>query len=420
MLDVNTIVANLELVAEGCEAKNVRVDLDRIAALNVERKSSNARCDALRHEKKSLGPKIQAAKKAGEDAAELIARSSSIKAEEKEAAARVREVQEELDALLLTVPNLPHPDVPRGSEANNRVVRSGGERRSFDFEAADHVALCERFGIDTNKRGVKVSGSGFACFKGPSARLARKLIGWFLDTHTTENGYTEVSVPLLVNRRTMTGTGQLPKLEDDMYHLDREDLFLIPTAEVPVTNLHQDEILAEKELPLCYTGYTPCFRREAGAYGADTRGLMRLHQFDKVELVRTVHPDTSEADHELMVGQVEALLQALELEYRVLELATGDLSFAASRCYDLEVYAPVTGRWFECSSVSNFRDFQARRANIRFRGKDGKVHFCHTLNGSGLALPRIILCLLETHQQADGTIRVPAALQPVLGEVIEA
>ncbi len=415
MLDVNFICDNLELVAAGCADKGVSIDLDRLAALNVERKSSNAQCDALRHEKKSLGPKIHAAKKAGEDASELLARSNAIKEDEKAAAARVREVENELNELLLTVPNLPHPESPRGSEANNRVCKSWGERRQFDFKAQDHIALCERFGGDTTKRGVKVAGSGFALLTGKLARLSRGLINFFLDTHTRENGYTEVSPPLLCNRRTMTGTGLLPKLEDDMYHLDREDLFLIPTAEVPVTNLHQDEILNHAQLPICYTAYTPCFRREAGAYGKDTRGLMRLHQFDKVEMVRLVHPESSAAEHEILLGHAEKLLQALELEYRVVELATGDLSFAASRCFDLEVFAPASARWFECSSVSNFLDFQARRAGIRLRDKKNKVRFCHTLNGSGLALPRILLCLLETHQQEDGSLRLPAALAQAMG-----
>lgn len=415
MLDPNYISDNLERVERACKSKNASVDVRRIAHLNAERKAANARFDELRHEKKTLGNKIQEAKKQGQDAADLLARSNLLKDEEKEAQARVREVETALEALLPWVPNIPHPDVPEGDASHNRVVRTWGTRRQFDFAPLDHLALCEKHGVDTGNRGVKVAGSGFALFTGRAARLCRTLINFFLDTHTEQHDYVEISPPLLVNRKTMTGTGQLPKLEEDMYHLDREDLFLIPTAEVPVTNLLQDEVLSHKDLPVAYAAYTPCFRREAGAYGKDTKGLMRLHQFDKVEMVRFCEAGKSEAEHDVILGHAEKLLQMLGLEYRVLELATGDMSFAAHRCYDLEVYAPASQRWFECSSVSNFHDFQARRANIRYRDDQGKMQFCHTLNGSGLALPRIVLCLLETHQRADGSVLLPEVLRRGMG-----
>lgn len=415
MLDVNDISERLDEIRQACRDKRADVDLDRIASLNAERKSLNGRFDELRHSKKTLGPRIQEAKKTGADATALLDESNRLKQDEKDVAARLREVETELDQLLLWVPNPPHPESPRGDVSKNRVVKTWGEPKSFDFAAKEHSELCTLHGVDTDNRGVKVAGSGFAMFQGQGARFVRSLINYFLDVHTGEHGYTEVSVPFLVNRKTMTGTGQLPKLEEDMYHLDREDLFLIPTSEVPVTNLHQDEMLRAEELPITYACYSPCFRREAGAYGRDTKGLMRLHQFDKVELVRICNDETSEREHEILLGHVETILQKLGLHYRVLDLATGDMSFAAWRCYDVEVWAPASQRWFECSSVSNFRDFQARRAQIRYKHGNQKPRYCHTLNGSGLALPRMVLCLLETFQEASGAVVVPEVLRDRMG-----
>lgn len=417
MLDINWVCKNLDVVAQAITDKNDKTaDLEGIKALNQERKTLQHRSDEIKHERKKLSSQFQEARKAGEDTAALGAQTKALKNEEKDIDSRLSEVKKELEQLGLRLPNIPHDDAPRGGESANKEVKVVGELVTHDFDAQDHMALCESLGgVDVQNRGVKVSGSGFALFQGQGARLARCLINFFLDLHTTEHGYTEIAPPLLVSRETMQGTGQLPKLEDDMYHCTKDDLFLIPTAEVPVTNLHAKEILAEKQLPVSYTAYTPCFRREAGSYGKDTRGLMRLHQFDKVELVRFCKPEDSEAEHEILLKHATTVLDKLGLRYRVLELATGDMSFAAARCFDLEAWAPVSKRWFEVSSVSNFRDFQARRASIRFREGPKKVQFVHTLNGSGLALPRVILCLLEQYQQADGSVKLPEVLHSYFG-----
>jgi len=418
VLDIKWVCQNPEFVRQGLSDKgNEGVDLDQIIALNDKRRSLQHKCDELKREKKEVAASFQATAKAGGELGPLKERSQSIKAEEKEIGTRLGEVKSALDAVALVLPNLPHPDAPRGGESQNAIRKVVGEALELPFQGKDHIALGEALGIlDVRDQGVKVAGSGFALFRGQGARLVRALINFFLDVHTIEHGYTEICPPLLVNRKTMTGTGQLPKFEDDLYHCGRDDLFLIPTAEVPVTNLHAGEILDYKALPVCYTAYTPCFRREAGSYGKDTRGLMRLHQFDKVEMVRLCHPDQSESEHQLLLSHAEELLQRLGLHYRVLELATADTSFSAARCFDLEVWAPVTKRWFEVSSVSTFTDFQARRASIRFRDEDRKVRFVHSLNGSGLALPRIILCILEQYQQQDGSISLPEPLRPFMGK----
>ncbi|OQB89483.1 MAG: Serine--tRNA ligase [Candidatus Cloacimonetes bacterium ADurb.Bin117] len=322
-----------------------------------------------------------------------------------------------LENLLLQVPNVPHPSVPVGSdESANKIVREWGSKPCFDFEPLDHLEIAERNRLLDLPRGAKLSGSGFPVYTGRGAALERTLINFMLNFHIQEHGYTEVSVPVLVNRKTMTGTGQLPKLEDDMYRVDLDDLFLIPTAEVPVTNLHADEVLRQDQLPLKYVSYTPCFRREAGSYGKDTRGLQRLHQFNKVEMVRLVEPESSYNALEEMLLDAERILQALGLHYRVVQLCTGDLSFASAKTYDLEVWAPGVGKYLEVSSVSNFDDFQARRANIRYRDKDGKPRFLHTLNGSGLATPRLFIALLENYQNATGGVDLPTPLTGYLAQ----
>ncbi|MDF1662239.1 MAG: serine--tRNA ligase [Planctomycetota bacterium] len=417
MLDINWVCKNVDQVEQALKERNEQnVDLETFVKLNQDRKNLQFRSDEIKHERKEISTSFQKAKKAGEDVAPLQEKTKALKNEEKEIDARLTEIKQQQREFVMRLPNLPHEDAPKGGEESNKVTRTEGEKPApFDFDAKDHMALCEDLGfVDVNNRGVKIAGSGFALYQGIGAKLVRSLINFMLDLHTDEHGYKEIAPPLLVTRKTMTGTGQLPKFEDDLYHCSKDDLFLIPTAEVPVTNLLSDEILSPKQLPVAYTAYTPCFRREAGSYGADTRGLMRLHQFDKVELVRFCLPEESEAEHQKLLGHAEKVLNLLGLHYRVLELASGDMGFAAARCYDLEVWAPVSERWFEVSSVSNFRDFQARRANIRYRKEAKKVEFVHTLNGSGLALPRIILCILEQYQTDDGRVRVPDALRPYL------
>lgn len=419
MLDINWVCNNLDLVRLAFQQKLsgsdlAAIGLDEIVKLNSKRKSLQHRSDEVKHQKKLVSSAFQKARRSGEDVVSIEAKSGAFKAEEKALDHELSMVKERLNKLALTLPNIPSPKAPVGGQ--NVVVREHGERLALGFDAKDHVVLGKSLGIlDVQDRGVKVTGSGFALFMGLGARLVRGLINFMLDFHREKHGYTEVAPPFLVNRKTLTGTGQLPKFEEDMYHCERDDLFLISTAEVPVTNLHAGEILDNGQLPLSYCAYTPCFRREAGSYGKMTRGLKRLHQFDKVELVRFCLPEESEKEHERLLGHAEAVLKVLGLHYRVLELATRDMSFAAARCYDLEAWAPVTQEYLEVSSVSNFGDFQARRAGIRFRDERQKVRLVHTLNGSGLALPRVILCLMEHYQQQDGTIRVPEVLQPYLG-----
>jgi len=322
--------------------------------------------------------------------------------------------------MLLRIPNVPAADVPAGEDSkSNEVVKTWGTRKTFAFKPLPHWDLGKALDILDFERASKITGGGFALFKREAARMERALFNFMLDLHTHEHGYVEVFPPFLVNRASMTGTGQLPKLEEDMYRTAADDLFLIPTAEVPVTNLHRDEILPHKQLPIYYTAYTACFRREAGSYGKDTKGLMRVHQFDKVEMVKFTRPETSYQELETLLQAAEKVLQLLGLEYRVLKLCAGDLSFSASKCYDIEIWAPGIERWLEISSCSNFEDFQARRCNIRFRDEDGKVRFVHTLNGSGVALARLILTIIETYQRQDGSIEVPEVLRPYMGGMVE-
>jgi len=335
----------------------------------------------------------------------------------KELDGELREVEESLEGLLLTVPNIPHAATPVGaSEEENVEVRQWGTPGSFDFEVQDHVDIGAGLGILDFERASKLSGARFSLLKGAGARLERALINFMLDLHTTEHGYQETLPPFLVSRQTMTGTGQLPKFEDDLFHTEDVDLFLIPTAEVPVTNIHRDEILGADELPLCYTAFTPCFRKEAGSHGRDTRGLIRQHQFNKVELVKFVKPEDSDTELEKLLGNAETVLQKLGLPYRVVDLCTGDIGFSAARTFDIEVWLPAQNCYREISSCSTFTDFQARRANIRFRREPkAKPEFVHTLNGSGLAVGRTLVAILENFQQADGSVIIPEALRPYMG-----
>ncbi|MBZ0166771.1 MAG: serine--tRNA ligase, partial [Candidatus Omnitrophica bacterium] len=317
---------------------------------------------------------------------------------------------------LIGIPNLPHPSVPVGGEANNVEVRTWGEPVTFDFNAKTHIELAEELDIIDFKRAAKISGAGFILFKREGALLERALYNFMLDVHTREHGYTEIFPPVLVNADSMTGTGQLPKMAEDMYKLQDDPFYLIPTAEVPVTNIHRDEVLKAEEMPVYYTAYTSCFRREAGSYGKDTRGIIRVHQFDKVELVKFVKPETSYDELDKLVANAERIFQLLKLPYRVLLLASGDLSFAAAKCFDIEAYAAGMEKYLEVSSCSNFEDFQARRANIRYKGGGvKKPTFVHTLNGSGVALARCVVAILENYQTAEGEVVIPDVLRPYMG-----
>ena len=390
--------------------------VDALLALDRERREMLVRVEALKAERNAASEEVARRKRAREPADDLTARLKQSGDQVKQLDGRLREVESELERLALTLPNFPADVVPDGDAGANRLVRAWGEAPAFDFPPRPHWELAAALGILDLPAGAKLTGSGFPVFRGAGAKLARALAGLMLDLHTGEHGYLEIAPPYLVNRATLTGTGQLPKFEDDLYGFPADDLFLIPTAEVPVTNLHRDEILEASDLPRGYVAYTPCFRREAGAHGKDTRGLIRVHQFDKVELVRFCRPEESDPEHERMTNHAEAVLRRLEIPYRVVELAAGDTGFSSARTFDLEVWAAGVGTWLEASSSSTFTDFQARRANIRFRREPrAKPEFVHTLNASGVAFPRTIVALLENNQAADGSVRVPKALVPYLG-----
>lgn len=413
MLDLKFIRANVELVRQAIANKNEKADLDKVLELDDKRRKLQFDFDNLKASQNQVSQEIAQKKRNKEDASALIEQMGSVSEQIKQLNNDLADVEKELEGILMWIPNVPFKDVPVGKdESFNREIRQWGSKPEFGFTPQDHLEVATKNNLLDMQRGAKITGSGFPVYTGLGANLERALINFMLTFHQQKHGYTEMWVPFIVNRKTMTGTGQLPKLENDMYRVDEEDFFLIPTAEVPITNYYADEILPLDKLPVKMVGYTPCFRREAGSYGKDTKGLQRVHQFNKVEMVRFVHPDESYAVLEEMVNNAEAILQALGLHYRVVELCTADLSFASARTYDLEVWAPGSGRYLEVSSVSNFEDFQARRAGIRFRDADGKVKFVHTLNGSGLATPRTMIALLETYQQEDGSIRIPEALKP--------
>ena len=404
--------------------KNPQPFLDEAAfgALEAERKTLQTRTEALQAERNSASKQIGQRKAKGESADDLMARVAGIKDELDASAARLDAIQGELTALLLAVPNLPHASVPVGAdEAANQEVRRWGTPPAFDFAARDHVDLGEALGLDF-ETAAKLSGARFAFMRGPIARLHRALAQFMLDVHTQQHGYTECYTPYIVNAETLRGTGQLPKFEADLFAVKKggqegegEALYLIPTSEVSLTNSVRGEVLAEADLPIKLTAHTPCFRSEAGSAGRDTRGLIRQHQFDKVEMVQITHPEQSYAALEQMVGHAEAILQQLELPYRVVLLCTGDMGFGATKTYDLEVWVPAQDTYREISSVSNCEAFQARRLQARFKNAQGKNELVHTLNGSGVAVGRALVAVLENHQQADGSIRIPAALRPYLG-----
>ena len=416
MLDLKFIRENSVLVREAIKNKNEKADVDRLLALDVEKREALRQVEDLKHKRNVASKRIGELKKAKQDAAKPIAEMQKVSAAIKEYEEKIARLDAAMKDILIWIPNIPHPSVPIGDESANQEIKFRGEKPEFDFEPLPHWELGEKLGIVDFERGAKLSGSNFIMLRYLGAKLERALINFMLDLHTQKHGFTEISPPFVVRRNIMFGTGQLPKLEDDMYHIEQDDLFLIPTAEVPVTNLFQGEILDGAQLPISYTAYTPCFRREAGSYGRDTRGLMRIHQFDKVEMVKFVKPENSYDELETLLQNAEEVLQLLELPYRVLVLASGDLSFAAAKCYDIEVWAGGVQKYLEVSSVSNFIDFQARRANIRFRRtSDAKPEYVHTLNGSGLALPRTVIAILENYQTDEGTVMVPKVLRPYMG-----
>lgn len=415
MLDLKRLRDNEAEVREGLRRKHSTVDLDAIVALDRDRRHLLTEVEAMKGKRNTVSKEIGIRKKRGEDVAAVMAAMRELGDQVTALDERIRQTEEALHERWLSVPNLPHASVPEGRDAtDNKVVRVVGEPRAFDFKPRPHYELGDILGLFDFERATRMTGAGFPLYLGAGAKLERALIQFMLDLHSREHGYTEMSPPFVVNSASMTGTGQLPKMKDDMYHMPVDDLWLIPTAEVPVTNYFRDEIL-DRPLPVAFAAYTPCFRREAGAAGRETRGLIRVHQFDKVEMVRFVDPATSYDELEKLVGHAEAVLNALGLHYRVLQLCSGDLSFAAAKCYDIELWAPGHNGWLEVSSCSNFEDFQARRAGIRYRNADGKPVFVHTLNGSGVALARLVVAILENYQQPDGSVLLPDAIRPYMG-----
>ncbi|MDZ7376021.1 MAG: serine--tRNA ligase [candidate division KSB1 bacterium] len=417
MLDIKFIRNNVDRVKQAIQLKNDHADIDRLLQLDGERRQILTEVEALKHERNQVSEEIGRLKQQRQDASHLISQMKSVADRIKQMDDRVKTLDQQIYDILIRIPNIPHESVPIGQDASaNLEVKRWGELPPKDFKAKPHWEIGEKLGIIDFAGGSRVAGSFFINYKGLGARLQRALIHFMLDLHIKKHGYTEVYPPFLVNRESMFGTGQLPKLEDDMYVTSQDDLFLIPTAEVPVTNLLRDQILRGEDLPIYYTAYTPCFRREAGTYGKDTRGLVRVHQFDKVEMVKFVTPESSYDELEKLLQNAEEVLQLLELPYRVMALSTGDLSFAAAKCYDIEVWADGLGKWLEVSSCSNFEDFQARRANIRFnRDANAKPEYVHTLNGSGLALPRTVIAILENYQTDEGTVIVPRVLREFMG-----
>lgn len=419
MLDPRLLRSQPEEVAARLALRRVTLDIAKFQAYEERRRSLQTETEHLQAERNAGAKRIGMAKKSGEDTAPLMARMQEVNARLETVKVDLEALQAELNAFLLTIPNTPHASVPAGEDENGNVeVRRWGTPRVMAFEAKDHADLGEALGYLDFGTATKITGSRFSVLKGPLARLQRALTQFMLDVHTQQHGYEEVYVPYLVNADSLQGTGQLPKFEEDLFKLRGEkEYYLIPTAEVPVTNMVRDEILAAEQLPARYVAHTPCFRSEAGSYGRDTRGLIRQHQFEKVELVQLVHPEQSEAALEELTGHAEKILQMLELPYRVMLLCGGDMGFSSAKTYDLEVWLPGQAKYREISSCSNFESFQARRMQARFRNAEGKPELLHTLNGSGLAVGRTLVAIMENYQQADGHIEVPRVLQPYLGGV---
>lgn len=417
MLDIKRIRSNPEEIRQALMTRNGTYPIDELLELDEKRRDALANVETKKAEKNRVSKEIPQRKKAGEDVSATLEEMKSLGEEIRVLDETVREIESKIDALILRIPNIPNKNVAIGHDDSENVeLRKWGTPRDFGFEPKPHWDLGTDLDVLDFERATKIAGTRFTVFKGLGAKLERAIIHLMLDLHTSpEQGYTEVMTPHMVNRQSMIGTGQLPKFEDDMFYLPSKDFFLIPTAEVPVTNLLRDEIVEEADLPIRYTAYTPCFRLEAGSAGRDTRGLIRNHQFDKVEMVKFAHPDHSYEELESLTRDAESVLQALEIPYRVVQLCTGDIGFSSAMTYDIEVWIPSYGRYVEISSCSNFEDFQARRANIRYRDANGKLQFVHTLNGSGLAVGRTFAAILENYQNEDGSVTIPKVLVDFMG-----
>lgn len=414
MLDIKFLRQNIDFVQRKLRERGNDIDLSRFVRLDSQKRDVLQEVERLRSERNNVSREVGQKKKNGEDVSELIERMSKVSERIKELDESYRETDNDLHNLLMNIPNIPHESVVCGSGSeDNPVVRIWGEKPEFDFEPRPHWEIGESLGILDFSRAAKIAGARFALYRDMGAMLERALINFMLDLHTSEHNYIEVLTPFMVNRESMIGTGQLPKFSDDLFKIEGMDYYLIPTAEVPVTNIHRDEILDESDLPCCYVAYSPCFRSEAGSYGKDTRGLIRQHQFNKVEMVKFTTPETSYDELEKLTLNAEEILKRLNIHFRTVELCTADLGFSSAKTYDLEVWLPAQEVYREISSCSNFEEFQARRANIRFRReKNSKIEFVHTLNGSGLAVGRTVAAILENYQQKDGSVVIPAALRP--------
>jgi len=419
MLHLKYVRSNFESIKEMIRNRGYNLDISRFETLDRKRRERLTELEELRHRRNSVSEEIATVKKKGGDTSSVIAEMKQVSSDIKEKEKELPRVIEELNQLLMVIPNMPHESVPLGKDENdNPVIRTWGEIRKMDFEPRPHWEVGEKLGILDFVRAAKIAGSRFALYLGLGAKLERALINFMLDIHTQEHGYTEVLPPFMVNTASMTGTGQLPKFKEDLFKIEGWDFYLIPTAEVPVTNIYREEILSEEDLPIYHVAYTPCFRSEAGSHGKDTRGLTRQHQFNKVELVKFTRPEESYEELEKLTRNAEEILRRLELPYRVISLCTGDLGFSAAKTYDLEVWLPGHDVYREISSCSNFSDFQSRRAGIRFKRKGHSgTELVHTLNGSGLAAGRTLLAILENFQQADGSVAIPYALKPYMGGV---
>ena len=415
MLDIKFIRSNPDEVVRAMKTRGMDLDLSEFLSLDERRRKILSEVEQLKSKRNTVSKEIGMMKKNGENADELVKEMGQVGDEIKKLDDDVKEIDAALRNIVLAIPNIPDKSLPIGGEQDYRVERTWGEPKQFDFEAKGHWDIGEKLNILDFERATKVTGTRFTFYRGLGAKLERAVISLMLDIHTTENGYEELIPPYMANKDSMTGTGQLPKFAEDMFKLEGMDYYLIPTAEVPVTNYYRDEILDEKNLPIKHCAFSPCFRAEAGSYGRDTRGIIRQHQFHKVELVKFAHPENSFEELEKLTNDAEKILQRLELPYRVITLATGDIGFSSAKTYDIEGWLPSFNTYREISSCSNFLDFQARRANIRYRDKNGKVQFVHTLNGSGLAVGRTVAAILENYQQADGSVIVPTALRPYMG-----
>ncbi|GIS42133.1 MAG: serine--tRNA ligase [Candidatus Neomarinimicrobiota bacterium] len=416
MIAIKKIRDNQSLVEEGISKKGESIDLSAIVKFDSELRDLTKKLNDLQSEQNKKSKEIGKLKSENLEDKSVFTALKKLSNEVKDLENAHRIKSEEFRNMLLEIPNLPHDSVPIGKNSDQNVIyKDCSSKKEFSFEPKSHVDLVKKLDLIDFEAGAKISGSGFPLYKGNGALLERALINFMLDYNLKNYNYTEIFPPFLVRPDSATTTGQLPKFNEDMYYIEKDDLYLIPTAEVPLTNIHKDEILNLEDLPKYYLAYSGCFRREAGSYGKDTRGLLRVHQFNKVELVKFVHPNDSYTELETLTEQASKILDMLELDYRIIELCSGDLSFAASKCYDLEVWAPGEKQWLEVSSCSNFEDFQSRRGNIKFRDEDNKTNYVHTLNGSGLATPRVLAALIETHQKEDGSISIPSSLQPYTG-----